>query len=40
MVHLYVKLYHPMMYYNTKFGDPASNRIKDMLWTRFSFDVL
>jgi len=28
------------MYYHPKFGDPASNSIKDMCWTRFSFDVL
>jgi len=25
-----------MMYYHAKFGDPASNSIKDMLWTMFS----
>jgi len=25
-----------MMYYHTKFGGPASNSIKDMLWTKFS----
>jgi len=24
------------MYYHTKFGDPASNSIKDILWTMFS----
>jgi len=36
----YMTLYHPVMYYLTKFGDPATNRIKDMLQKRFSFDVL
>jgi len=25
-----------MMYYQTNFGDPASNSIKDTLWTNFS----
>jgi len=31
---------HAMMYYHTKFGDPASNSRKDMLWTMFSVKYL
>jgi len=27
-----------MMYYHTKFGDPATYSMKDVLRTRFSFD--
>jgi len=29
-------LHHPMMYHHTKFGDPTSNNIEDMLWTKKS----
>jgi len=28
-----------MTYYNTKFGDPASISIKDIVWTMFSVKI-